>query len=269
MTMTVCEKDRAEKASGVKRCPRCGALLFEDMDTCYGCLYEFGKQRTGELFGLHEVFPWLEAGAWIPEPRTEPDVPYSYVPREASGARGRDREEDLRYEWMATCCDEAEEDELLGLADDAYAQRIEDVFVANADARHYSDVVTVERERTAKRLLSEQKTAEMKLPAHLKTCWALTVEAGSVRMVRPLPAQGLSVGRSQDNDIVLCDRLVSRRHVRVVPGGPGAYVVDQGATNPATVAGRPVEGTEELRENEPLIVGRTVFFLVPYGSEDA
>lgn len=27
-------------------CPRCGEVLFEDMNVCYGCLYNFSKDRT-------------------------------------------------------------------------------------------------------------------------------------------------------------------------------------------------------------------------------
>ncbi len=33
----------------VKECPRCGQLLFSDMDTCYGCLYKF---PTGNKVGM-------------------------------------------------------------------------------------------------------------------------------------------------------------------------------------------------------------------------
>lgn len=29
---------------GTKVCPRCGATLFADMGTCYGCLYDFGRR---------------------------------------------------------------------------------------------------------------------------------------------------------------------------------------------------------------------------------
>ena len=32
-----------------KRCPHCGALLFADMEVCYGCLYDFGKETFGYL----------------------------------------------------------------------------------------------------------------------------------------------------------------------------------------------------------------------------
>lgn len=35
----------------VKTCPRCGARLFEDMDVCYGCLYDF-RNPGGGFTGL-------------------------------------------------------------------------------------------------------------------------------------------------------------------------------------------------------------------------
>ena len=36
-----------------KVCPRCGESLFDDMDICYGCLYEFGEQAgPAEIPGM-------------------------------------------------------------------------------------------------------------------------------------------------------------------------------------------------------------------------
>lgn len=39
------EREQQEATKGeaytLKTCPRCGATLFADMDTCYGCLYDF------------------------------------------------------------------------------------------------------------------------------------------------------------------------------------------------------------------------------------
>ena len=32
-----------------KVCPRCGELLFADMDVCYGCLYDFTRKRPRPL----------------------------------------------------------------------------------------------------------------------------------------------------------------------------------------------------------------------------
>lgn len=50
-TMQAEERERAEQAEGqavgVKVCPRCGARLFEDMDVCYGCLYDFRNPGEG------------------------------------------------------------------------------------------------------------------------------------------------------------------------------------------------------------------------------
>lgn len=34
-----------ETAVGTKRCPRCGQELFADMEVCYGCLYDFTRER--------------------------------------------------------------------------------------------------------------------------------------------------------------------------------------------------------------------------------
>ncbi len=32
----------------MKRCPVCKATLFDDMDTCYGCMYRFGSKPEWE-----------------------------------------------------------------------------------------------------------------------------------------------------------------------------------------------------------------------------
>lgn len=37
-----------------KTCPQCGQVLFEDMDICYGCLYDFSRSRKVPS-GLPEV----------------------------------------------------------------------------------------------------------------------------------------------------------------------------------------------------------------------
>lgn len=37
---------------GLRTCPRCGAKLFADMNVCYGCLYDFGKEGTTSPAGM-------------------------------------------------------------------------------------------------------------------------------------------------------------------------------------------------------------------------
>lgn len=44
-------------AGATKTCPRCGAVLFSDMNRCYGCLYDFPEQAP-------EVGPMTTDGPW-------------------------------------------------------------------------------------------------------------------------------------------------------------------------------------------------------------
>lgn len=54
----------------IKHCPVCNTTLFEDMDTCYGCMYKFGSNpelemgaaqmqsiQTNQELNLQEVVP--------------------------------------------------------------------------------------------------------------------------------------------------------------------------------------------------------------------
>lgn len=54
--------------------------------------------------------------------------------------------------------------------------------------------------------------------------------------------EGLTIGRSPENDLVLHVPAVSRRHLRVTPTSDGMEVCDLGATNPARYHGEEVRG---------------------------
>lgn len=41
------EKETVTEPVATKTCPRCGQLLFADMDVCYGCLYDFRRHESG------------------------------------------------------------------------------------------------------------------------------------------------------------------------------------------------------------------------------
>ena len=57
-----------------KRCPRCGELLFEDMDVCYGCLYDFTRQPYHIPEGMLDA-PCFSERRDVPEPLPELDEP--------------------------------------------------------------------------------------------------------------------------------------------------------------------------------------------------
>ena len=70
--------------------------------------------------------------------------------------------------------------------------------------------------------------------------WGLVMEWRGMRAPMALPADGLSIGRASDNDVVLKDAAVSRRHVVVEPDDGVVLVHDAGATHPATLDGEEV-----------------------------
>jgi pSer/pThr/pTyr-binding forkhead associated (FHA) protein len=55
-------------------------------------------------------------------------------------------------------------------------------------------------------------------------------------------AQGATLGRSRDCDVVVDDANVSRRHAEIRPGPHGWTIADLGSTNGTRVNGRAVTG---------------------------
>lgn len=56
------------EARTLRTCPRCGAKLFEDMDVCYGCLYDFNQaDRAQAQYG----YP---LGTQVPIPQGDEEI---------------------------------------------------------------------------------------------------------------------------------------------------------------------------------------------------
>ena len=91
----------------------------------------------------------------------------------------------------------------------------------------------------------------------------LTVD-GSPRTV-PLTGQRLRVGRGRDNELLLADPSVSRRHCEVVAAASGWVVRDLASTNGVLVNGVPVKRAP-LHPGDRLQVG--IFELAVEGDED-
>jgi len=69
------------------------------------------------------------------------------------------------------------------------------------------------------------------------------------------------VGRMSDNDIVLDDEAVSRRHARIERRADGWVVMDVGSRNGTLVNDRDISGVATLRHGDNLQIGRTIFKL--------
>jgi len=72
-----------------------------------------------------------------------------------------------------------------------------------------------------------------------------------------VPTGGATIGRSRDCDIVLDDEGASRRHAELRPHAEGWTLQDLGSTNGVRVNGRPLRGTQPLREGDRVEIGST------------
>ncbi|MEU1281387.1 FHA domain-containing protein [Streptomyces sp. NPDC005805] len=80
--------------------------------------------------------------------------------------------------------------------------------------------------------------------------------------VRPLPARTVRIGRSPDNDLVVDDLIVSRRHAELRSLADGGYeIADLGSHNGTYLNGRPV-GRAPVRPGDIVGIGHSAFCLV-------
>jgi hypothetical protein len=74
---------------------------------------------------------------------------------------------------------------------------------------------------------------------------------------RTLPAEGATIGRSRDCDIVVDDAGISRRHADIRPGPDGWSIEDLASTNGVLVNGLRVRGAQLLQPGDRLELGST------------
>jgi pSer/pThr/pTyr-binding forkhead associated (FHA) protein len=83
------------------------------------------------------------------------------------------------------------------------------------------------------------------------------LELGGIRS--PLPPQGVTLGRSRDNDIYLADRLASRWHARI-DLQQGAFVIsDLGSANGTFVNGERIQ-RQGLRNGDEIRIGDSILY---------
>jgi pSer/pThr/pTyr-binding forkhead associated (FHA) protein len=74
----------------------------------------------------------------------------------------------------------------------------------------------------------------------------------------PLEQSAVTIGRSAENDLVLREQGVSRRHARIQRGSQGWMLSDLGSTNGTYVNGRKLASAYVLRTGDRVTIGGAV-----------
>jgi hypothetical protein len=72
-----------------------------------------------------------------------------------------------------------------------------------------------------------------------------------------IPAAGLRIGRDDDNDIVLDDSWVSRKHARILTRPDGIFIRDRDSANGVYVNGSPIGADTTLSDGDVIRIGST------------
>lgn len=106
--------------------------------------------------------------------------------------------------------------------------------------------------------LSQHRAKKEKAASSAFT-YLVRAHVGELEATVPIGERGVTIGRAQENDIVLHIRSVSRHHLRLSLGTGGVLAQDLGATNPATYEGKPIEGSVLLSTGDIFYISGVPF----------
>lgn len=237
-----------------KTCPRCGQILFADMDVCYGCLYDFSRHSRAEK-------PAGTTGAAMPALEEEL-LPGDLLPEEllpdepASG--GPTSYETTSYETVSDESASYEQTPHEMSSDGLLPGRLVEFArqkTAPAEAcptESTSDTMPLSQVKLAMYALSQSAdTGTAAAPAQPVSLW---IRTGDIDVTVPIPKRGLSIGREPSCNVVLHSQAVSRRHLLVTPDPKGACFHDLGSTNRALYQGRTIDGSTLIPFDAPVIL---------------
>ena len=201
-----------------KRCPRCGELLFDDMDVCYGCLYDF----TREPYRLPEGM--IDQSLEGPQDALpQPQAPQATAP-------GR-----LPAPQAAT----------LAQPPIAPVQPPTPQAAALAQSPTAPVQPPVPQAAPIPMPVSLPNTRERKL----------VLKTHELNLALPLPSKGLTLGRALDNDIVLYAASFAEHHLAFVPRAEDVLAVGLVAGAFERVDGPAQNGCASLRAGDAISVG--------------
>ncbi len=104
---------------------------------------------------------------------------------------------------------------------------------------------------------------EVMLPLPSSTsAWLLVEESGMPEKRYEIKRTIVSIGSSDDNDIVLKDKAVSRHHAKIRTEGKKYFIYDLASTNGTRVNGRKIT-KKWIRDGDTIEVGHTKMTFKP------
>lgn len=97
----------------------------------------------------------------------------------------------------------------------------------------------------------------------------LTWEDEGAKIERIISGQGLTIGRSAENDLVIGDLEASRFHSKILPESGNLIVVDLDSTNGTFLNEDKVKGNRELHDGDRIKIGQLEFLVTIFSSESA
>lgn len=84
-----------------------------------------------------------------------------------------------------------------------------------------------------------------------------------------LDAPVITLGRRDENDIVIKDPTISRKHAEIRQDGDDLILRDNGSTSGTMVNGSPLTGEHRLRDGDTIIIGSNATFIVQMHPDDS
>jgi len=85
---------------------------------------------------------------------------------------------------------------------------------------------------------------------------------------RKFSKREITVGRGEQNDVVLARSNISTVHLRIVENGASRLVIDNHSTNGTCINGKRIEGSYDLRDGDKIYIGDFILSVAPPEGQD-
>ena len=265
----------------MKTCPCCSSVTFDDMDTCFVCMHKFPMNQDNNndniskslnlnvLSSLGEIVDGT-IDKLVELPKTNNEVSRGIDDACATKLQDKDKSanysmhdlsentleaQDLNSQCIKSC------DDLMSIVDtpivDTDIKDSKPDEYANKTSWNYTDTlcadIVVEPETNP--------TVKEKIFS-----WNLDIELeGFPEYKCKLSNNGerLTIGRATNNDIIVPDLKVSRKHAEMFVSQDKLWIVDCGSKNMTILDGVPVMGTREISSQATIKIGSARIEILP------